>query len=61
MLFFWIVYKIYIFMQCAPDPHEFFQSVFGLRTDARICPPNMVLSEAQIEYEYAAGVRRSDR
>ena len=25
------MYKIYIFMQCAPDPYEFFQSVFGLR------------------------------
>ena len=22
--------KIYIFMQCAPDPYEFFQSIFGL-------------------------------
>ena len=25
------MYKIYIFMQCAPDPYEFFQSIFGLR------------------------------
>ena len=22
--------KIYIFMQCAPDHYEFFQSIFGL-------------------------------
>ena len=28
------MYKIYIFMQCAPDPYEFFQSIFGLRADA---------------------------
>ena len=25
------MYKIHIFMQCAPDPYEFFQSIFGLR------------------------------
>ena len=25
------MYKIYIFMQCAPNPYEFFQSIFGLR------------------------------
>ena len=52
------MYKIYIFMQCAPDPYEFFQSIFGLRADVGICPqraiPNMPLSEAEIEY--AAGV-----
>ena len=35
---FWIMYKIYRFMQCAPDLYEFFQSIFGLRPDAVICP-----------------------
>ena len=25
------LYKIHIFMQCAPDPYEFFQSIFSLR------------------------------
>ena len=52
------MYKIYIFMQCAPDPYEFFQSIFGLRAGGRICPlranPATLLSEAEIEY--AAGV-----
>ena len=28
------MYKIYIIMQCAPDPYEFFQLIFGLRADA---------------------------
>ena len=27
------MYKIYIFMQYAPDSYEFFQSIFGLRAD----------------------------
>ena len=31
MVFLDRVYKICIFMQCAPDPDEFFQSIFGLR------------------------------
>ena len=52
------MYKIYIFMQCAPDPNEFFQSIFGLRADVGICRltanPNTPLSEAEIEY--ATGV-----
>ena len=30
------MYKIYMFMQCAPDPYELFQSIFGLRADAEI-------------------------
>ena len=30
------MYKIYIFMQCAPDHYEFFQSIFGLRADVEI-------------------------
>ena len=49
-------------MQCAPDPYEFFQSIFGLRAGGRICPlranPATLLSEAEIEY--AAGVTVHD-
>ena len=45
-------------MQCAPDPYEFFQSIFGLRADAEIEPLRSdfctFLSEAEIEY--ATGV-----
>ena len=52
------MYKIYIFMQCAPDPYELYQSTFGLRADAEIGPErsdfDTSLSEAEIEY--AAGV-----
>ena len=32
------MYKIYIFMQCAPDHYEFFESIFGLRADVPIGP-----------------------
>ena len=32
------MYKIYIFMQCAPDSYELYQSIFGLRADAEIGP-----------------------
>ena len=52
------MYKIYIFMQCAPDSYELYQSIFGLRADAEIGPERSdfdPLSEAEIEY--AAGVR----
>ena len=31
VLFFWITYKTYIFMQRAPDPYECLQPIFGLR------------------------------
>ena len=52
------MYKIYIFMQCAPDSYELYQSIFGLRADAEIGPERSdfctFLSEAEIEY--AAGV-----
>ena len=52
------MYKIYIFMQCAPDSYELYQSIFGLRADAEIGPErsdfDTSLSEAEIEY--AAGV-----
>ena len=30
------MYKIYIFMQCAPNTYEFFQPMFGLRADVEI-------------------------
>ena len=54
------MYKIYIFMQCAPDSYELYQSIFGLRADAEIGPErsdfDTSLSEAEIEY--AAGVVR---
>ena len=30
------MHTIYIFMQCAPDTDEFFQSIFGLRADVQI-------------------------
>ena len=30
------MYKIYIFMQCAPNTYEFFQPMFGLRVDVEI-------------------------
>ena len=54
------MYKIYIFMQCAPDSYELYQSIFGLRADAEIGPErsdfDTSLSEAEIEY--AAGVMR---
>ena len=53
------MYKIYIFMQCAPDSYELYQSIFGLRADAEIGPErsdfDTSLSEAEIEY--AAGVK----
>ena len=54
------MYKMYIFMQCAPDSYryELYQSIFGLRADAEIGPErsdfDTSLSEAEIEY--AAGV-----
>ena len=52
------MYKIYIFMQCAPDSYELFYSIFGLRADVPIgrisTDRNTPLSEAEIEY--ATGV-----
>ena len=30
------MYKIYIFMQCAPNTYEFFQPMFGLRANVEI-------------------------
>eukprot|EP01048_Picozoa_sp_COSAG05_P002229 COSAG05_NODE_86_length_20511_cov_71.945277_15_plen_121_part_00 len=37
--FFWTMYNIYIFMQCAPDPYEFCQWMFGLSADVQLRGP----------------------
>ena len=42
--------KIYIFMQCAPDPYEFFQSIFGLRADVEIESSSDVLENEGLDF-----------
>ena len=52
------MYKIYIFMQCAPDPDQFFLSIFGQRADVQIgrISSDLTPSLSESEIEYRTGV-----
>ena len=45
--------KIYIFMQCAPDPYEYFQSIFDLKAEQLHfveCAHNDFMHEPALHY-----------